>query len=195
MMKKRMKKICCLFVAVIASLTVAAQSADKLYKDGKALYDAKNYTEAFPKLKAAAEKKHRKAQYRLGRCYDKGRGVAENDALAFQWYSKSAAQDYAKAQYQVGKCYKDGKGVAKDRRKAVEWFAKAARQGNADAQYHLGKSYMKGKGVAADEKKARSWLSKAVSNEKGGAEILAHIRKEAADGDEDAKAILALIGR
>ena len=84
-------------------MVASAQSSDKLYKEAKALYDAKNYATAVPKLKAAAEKGHKKAQYRLGRCYDKGHGVTENDALAFQWYMKSVKQDYAKAQYAVGK--------------------------------------------------------------------------------------------
>ena len=97
--------------------------------------------------------------------------------------------------YAVGKCYKDGKGVQKDRKKAVEHFAKAARLGNADAQYQLGKAYLKGKGVAADEKKARTWLSKAVKNEKGGDDILAKIRKEAKEGDEDAKRMSKLIDK
>ena len=146
-----------LLCALAVCMAVSAQSSDKLYKEAKALYDAKNYAAAVPKLKTAAEKGHKKAQYRLGRCYDKGHGVTENDALAFQWYMKSAKQDYAKAQYQ------------------------------------LGKSYMKGKGAAADQKKASSWLKKVVKNEKGGKDILAKIRKDAADGDEDAKSMLRLI--
>ena len=188
-----MKKCFLMMLALVVCLAAGAQNADKLYKDGKALYDAKNYTAAVPKLKAAAEKGHKKAQYRLGRCYDKGHGVTQNDAQAFQWYSKSAAQEYAKAEYAVGKCYKDGKGVEKDRKKAVAWFSKAAKQDNADAQYALGKSYMKGKGVAADPKKAKSWLKKAVTNPNGGDDILAKIRKDAAAGDEDAKRILSLV--
>lgn len=190
-----MRRVMLMLMAAVACLTAGAQSAEKLYTEGKALYDAKKYEAAVPKLRAAAEKGHRKAQYRLGRCYDKGYGVAENDEQAFQWYSKAAAQDHAKAQYQVGKCYKDGEGVEKDRKKAVEWFMKAAKQDNADAQYQLGKAYLKGKGIAADEKKARSWLKKAVGNAKGGDEVLAKIRKDVADGDEDAKAILTLIGK
>lgn len=174
-------------------MTASAQSAEKLYTEGKELYDAKNYTAAVPKLKAAAEKGHKKAQYRLGRCYDKGRGVSENDKQAFLWYQKSAKQDYHKALYQLGQCYKDGEGVEKDRQKAVEYFTKAARMDNADAQYQLGKAYMKGKGIAADEKKAKSWLNKAVKNEKGGVDILKKIRKDANEGDDDAKRILALL--
>lgn len=190
----RMRKL--LFLLLTAfSLNSSAQSADKLYEEGKQLYDKENYTAAFPKLKAAAEKGHKKAQYRLGRCYDKGRGTTENDKLAFEWYEKSAKQGYAKAQYQVGDCYKDGDGVAKDRKKAVEWFKKAAAQENAEAEFALGKAYLKGKGIAADKAQAKKWITRAVNNEKGGKEILEELRKEAADGDEDAKAILTLIGK
>ena len=175
-------------------LSMSAQNTDKLYKEAKALYDAKNYTQAFPKLKTAAEKGHKKAQYRLGRCYEKGRGVTKDEAAAFQWYTKSAAQDYAKGQYALGNCYKEGIGTAKDHKKAVEYFSKAAQNDNADAQYQLGKCYMKGKGITADSKKAASWLKKAVNNEKGGKDIVAKIRKKVAEGDEDAKTIMKLAG-
>lgn len=188
-----MKKVLLMLMALIMSIAVNAQSAESLYKDGKALYDKKDYAKAVPKLKAAAEKGHKKAQYRIGLCYDKGKGVKEDDQEAVKWYAKSAAQNYAKAQYQLGKCYKDGEGVEKNRQKAIELFTKAAKQDNADAQYQLGKAYMKGKGVAADEKQARMWLKKAVNNEKDGDEILAKIRKDAAEGDEDAKQMLALL--
>ena len=190
-----MKKLLTMMFMLAVCLSATAQSADKLYEQGKALYDAKDYAKAVPQLKSAAEKGHKKAQYRLGRCYDKGRGVAEDDKKAFFWYSKSAAQGYAKAQYEVGKCYKDGEGTEKDRAKAVDYFTRAAKQEHAEAEYALGKCYLKGKGVTADRAKAKTWLSRAVRNLKGGKEILAELRKEAADGDEDAKAILALIGK
>lgn len=189
----RMKQIVMTLLLAVVALTATAQSAEKLYREGKALYDAKKYEQAFPKLKAAAEKGHKKAQYRLGRCYEKGRGVAESDAQAVVWYQKAANQGYHKAQYQLGKAYKDGEGVEKDRKKAIALFEQAARQENADAQYQLGKAYMKGKGVTADEKKARSYLMKAVKNEKGGDKILQKIKDDAKDGDEDAKRMLTLI--
>ena len=75
-----------------------AQSADKLYEEGKALYDAEKYSQAIAKLKPAAEKGHKKAQYHLGRCYDKGYGVTEDDKTAFSWYMKAAKQGHAKSQ-------------------------------------------------------------------------------------------------
>ena len=181
-----------MLLMMVVALVCGAQSADKLYSEGKKLYDAKQYTQAVVKLRAAAAKGHKKAQYRLGRCYDKGRGVAEDDKQAFYWYSKSAAQDYAKAQYEVGKSYRHGEGVEKDLKKAVEYFTRAARQDNADAQLALGKCYLKGKGVTADRAKAKSWIKKALKNEKDGKELKQKLQKDAAAGDEDARAILAL---
>ena len=141
------------------TLTVAqAQSVDKVYKEGKALYEAKKYDAALPKLKIAAAKGKKGAQYRLARCYDKGRGVAENNAMAVKWYQKAAAQGHAKA------------------------------------QYHLGKAYLLGKkGLAVDKKKAKSLLTKALKDEEDGAKLREKLRKEAAGGDTEAKAVLQIV--
>ena len=152
-------RLLAVLLLMMAPLAVAAQSADKLYEEGKKLYDAKQYAEAFPKLKAAAEKGHRKAQYRLGRCYDKGRGTKEDNKKAFEWYGKGAAQDHAKSQYQLARCY------------------------------------FKGKGVDRDTEKARTWLQKALKNDKADGKILDEMRQEAAKGDDDAKAMLKLVGK
>ena len=185
-MRKKLKTTL-LLLAMIISTTAFAQSAEKLYSEGKKLYDAEQYEQAFPKLKAAADKGHKKAQYRVGLCYDKGRGVTEDDAKAVAWYQKAVDQGYAKAQYQLGKCYKNGEGIAKDEKKAVELFMQAAKQDNGDAQYQLAKCYLKGKGVAKDEAKAKAWLKKAVKNEKDGKAIRKDIEKDAANGKDDAK--------
>ena len=185
-MRKKLKTTL-LLLAMIISTTAFSQSAEKLYTTGKKLYDAEQYEQAFPKLKAAADKGHKKAQYRVGLCYDKGRGVTEDDAKAVAWYQKAVDQGYAKAQYQLGKCYKNGEGIAKDEKKAVELFMLAAKQDNGDAQYQLAKCYLKGKGVAKDEAKAKSWLKKAVKNEKDGKAIRKDIEKDAANGKDDAK--------
>ena len=122
-----MKHLLMMLLALMLSAGALAQHADALYKEGKALYDAKNYQKAFPKLKAAADKGHKKAQYHVGRCYDKGYAVAKNDAVAVSWYRKSASQGYAKAQYQLAKCYLNGEGVAKDEAKAKAWLNKAVK--------------------------------------------------------------------
>ena len=122
-----LRKIVLALVALTMSITVGAQNTDKIYDEAKALYDAKDYKAALPKLRAAAEKGHKKAQYRLGRCYDKGYGVAEDNKAAFEWYQKSAAQGYAKGQYALGKCYMKGKGTTANQEKAKLWLKKAVK--------------------------------------------------------------------
>ena len=120
-----MKRLIYLCILLMCSISISAQSADKLYDEGKKLYDQEQYQEAVPKLQAAAEKGHKKAQYRLGRCYDKGYGVKENDKKAFELYQKSAKQDYAKAMFHLGKCYMKGKGVAANQEEARKWIKRA----------------------------------------------------------------------
>ena len=110
---------------LLLSLTMRAQTTDALYDEGKKLYDEKKYELALKKLLPAAQKGHKKAQYRVGRCYDKGHGVAEDNAKAFQWYAKAAAQGHAKSQYQLGKCYMKGKGTTQDTAKAKAYLLKA----------------------------------------------------------------------
>ena len=120
-----MKRLIYLCILLMCSISISAQSADKLYDEGKKLYDQEQYKEAVPKLQAAADKGHKKAQYRLGRCYDKGYGVKENDQKAFELYQKSAKQDYAKAMFQLGKCYMKGKGVTDNQDEARKWIKRA----------------------------------------------------------------------
>ena len=145
-----------MFLMAWTTLTVVqAQNVDKVYKEGKALYEDKKYEAALPKLKVAAVKGKKGAQYRLARCYDKGHGVAENNALAVKWYQKAAAQGHAKA------------------------------------QYHLGKAYLLGKkGLTVDKQKAKTLLTKALKDKKDGPKLREKLRKDAAEGDTEAKAVL-----
>ncbi|MBR2631213.1 MAG: sel1 repeat family protein [Bacteroidaceae bacterium] len=190
-----MKQILFTLFMMLCSTLAWAQNAEKLYTEGKALYDAEKYEEAIAKLRSAAEKGHKKAQYRMGRCYDKGYGVEEDHQMAFYWYSKGAAQNHAKSLYQLGRCYYKGKGTAVDYKKAVQYYTKAANQGSADGRFGLGKCYMKGRGVELDMEKAKSMFIKAIKDEKDGPEILKELKEEATFGDDDAKAILKMIGQ
>lgn len=120
-----MKKLMMTMLLAIVCMVAGAQNAETLYQEGKALYDASKFDQAFPKLKASADKGHKKAQYRVGKCYKEGWGVAEDDKKAAEYFTKAAKQDNAKAQYQLAKAYMKGKGVAKDEKKAKSWLKKA----------------------------------------------------------------------
>ena len=76
-----LRGILILFFSLFTLTTAHAQDAKELYKKGKELYEAKKYNEAFPILKTAADKGNKKAQYRVGRCYAKGKGVKEDHCL------------------------------------------------------------------------------------------------------------------
>ena len=116
-------------------MVARAQSADALYEEGKKLYDARKYEQAFKKLLPAAQKGNKKAQYRVGRCYDKGHGVTEDNQRAYQWYLRASQQGHGKSQYQLAKCYMKGKGVAKDTAKAKAWMLKAVKNDKAKEKY------------------------------------------------------------
>ena len=103
------------------------------------------------------------AQYNLGLCYAKGRGVSKDYAEAVKWYRKAAEQGNASAQYDLGVCYANGRGMNKDMKEAVKWYRKAAEQGYAEAQCKLGLCYANGRGMNKDMKKAVKWYRKAAA--------------------------------
>ena len=109
-----------------------------------------------------AERGDATAQYDLGRMYDRGEGVAEDDREAARWFRKAAEQGHAKAQHRLGFMYATGEGVAEDDREAARWFRKAAEQGLAEAQNGLGRMYATGEGVAEDDREAVRWFRKAA---------------------------------
>ena len=69
-----------------------------------------------PKLAAewherAASQGLANAQYQLGLLYERGEGVARDDAAAARWYRQAAQQGEVAAQTNLGLMYRDGRGV------------------------------------------------------------------------------------
>ena len=110
----------------------------------------------------AAEQGYDSGQEKLGDCYYKGVGVAQDYEKAVYWYTKAAEQGYPYAQKKLGDCYYKGEGVAQDYEKAVYWYTKAAEDGSAVDQEKLGTCYYEGKDVAQDYEKAVYWYTKAA---------------------------------
>ncbi len=101
-----------------------------------------------------AEQGDAEAQYRLGVCYEIGKGVEQSYEEAVKWYKKAAEQGDTNAQRCLGNCYFDGKGVQQDYGKAVDLFKKAADMGHVFAQVDLAWCYSNGLGVKKDYTKA-----------------------------------------
>ena len=149
--------------AQIASTTPKAN-----YLKGIAFYKRKDYTQAVPLLRKAAEQGNADAQYFLGFCYYNGQGVSQDYNQAVIWYRKAVERGKSLAQNNLGECYYNGEGVSKDYKQAVSLYKKAAEQGHAKAQNSLGNCYYNGEGVSKDYKQAVSWYRKAT--EQGHAE-------------------------
>ncbi|HEV8522926.1 MAG TPA: SEL1-like repeat protein [Terriglobales bacterium] len=110
-------------------------------------------------LKAKAEAGDAKAQVALGRAYENGDGVPQNDNLAAVWYRKAAEQGDAEAQNAVGILYRLGRGGPKDHDEAVRWYRRAAKQGNANAMFNVGAAYYNAEGAPYDKIVAFVWFS------------------------------------
>jgi len=123
---------------------------------------------AFVCFAKAAIQGHAEGQYHLGKMYERGCGVTENEDGAVQWYTKSAEQGDAEAQLALGWMY----ARKKDKKKAVKWLTKAAEQGYGDSmtQSWLGLMYETGQGVTKNQKKAVKWYTKAAEQGDGGAQ-------------------------
>jgi TPR repeat protein len=129
-------------------------------------------------LQYAAEGGHPVAQWKLGRMYANGDGVAQDDLRAYDYFSKIAnahaddspsapqAAIVANAFVALGKYYASGipnTRVKADPERAREMFSYAASYfGNAEAQYSLARMYLDGVGMPQDVKYGTRWLGLAA---------------------------------
>jgi hypothetical protein len=129
-------------------------------------------------LQYAAEGGHPVAQWKLGRMYANGDGVAQDDLRAYDYFSKIAnahaddspsapqAAIVANAFVALGKYYASGipnTRVKADPERAREMFSYAASYfGNAEAQYSLARMYLDGVGMPQDVKYGIRWLGLAA---------------------------------
>jgi len=124
--------------------------------------DNANISLGIDDLIISAQSGDAKSQYQLGRLYDEGDGIEEDNEKAVDWYRKSAEQGYAKAQGHLSEMYFMGEGVQEDNEKAVFWARESASQGDALGQNNVGWMYDEGRGVAEDNSKAIEWYRKSA---------------------------------
>jgi len=149
-------------------------------------------------LQNAAEDGDPIAQWKLGRMYAEGNGVAQNDLLAFDYFSRIAnahskdspsapqAQIVANAFVALGRYYLTGipnSKITSDPERAREMFSYAASYfGNADAQYDLARLYLKNAGTSRDDfRHGARWLGLAA--QKGQHQAQALLGQMLFDGD------------
>ena len=115
--------------------------------------------EAVQWLISSAQDNYTVAQYKLGKMFLRGDGVAKDVTYAFRWLEAAKAQNNSYAQYLLGKTYLKGEDVPKNLEKALDLLEKSASQQNKYAAYTLGKLYLDGKDVPPDMGKAVDLLT------------------------------------
>jgi TPR repeat protein len=92
-----------------------------------------DFVRAATLLRKLAEAGNPEAQYRLASQYRTGRGIPQDDLLAFKWMKAAAERNHDRAQFNLAEMYLAGRGVASDVAGAKLWLQKAASRGNDEA--------------------------------------------------------------
>ncbi|MGH6718551.1 MAG: caspase family protein [Alphaproteobacteria bacterium] len=129
---------------------------------GRALARERRDDEAVVWYRKAADGGHLAAMAGLGRSYQTGTGVAQDNALGAAWMRKAAEAGYLAAQYELGRAYESGLGVDQDGVEAMTWYEAAARAGNGDAQLRMADLLASGLLGATDPVAALTWYNLAM---------------------------------
>jgi serine/threonine protein kinase len=90
----------------------------------------------------AAEKGNdNRAQYRLGRIYEEGIGVATDCSKALKWYRSAAEQGNIRALCRLGYMYENGRCVSRDLDQARKYYCDKAASSSNIGLYNLGMTY------------------------------------------------------
>ncbi|HSD60526.1 MAG TPA: tetratricopeptide repeat protein [Burkholderiales bacterium] len=117
-----------LFTSALALLfgsSLALAGPEEDYKEGRKEFESGDQVAAIPKLKAAADQGHVRAQTLLGYILD----VSEYDEEAVKYYQMAADKQDPEGLYALGGMYAAGEGVKQDPKKALELIRASAELG------------------------------------------------------------------
>ncbi|XP_062380849.1 death ligand signal enhancer [Sardina pilchardus] len=125
---------------------------------------AGDYEAAFSCFLASAQHRYSKAQFNVGVCYEKGRGVQRNLNKALQFYRRAAAAGHRQAQYRCAKLLLSSRRQqrAEDLDTAITLLQSAAAAGLTEAQLYLGVLFSQD--PTRDEGKAVQFLRMAAQS-------------------------------
>jgi TPR repeat protein len=109
-----------------------------------------DYPAAIEWLRKAVAQNDTDAQFHLAQCYEKGRGVSLNGALAIDLYLRAAEHGHTLSQDTIARRYLFGKELPQSDSLAAIWLRRAAESGLHQAQLTLARLYLSGKGVEKD---------------------------------------------
>lgn len=101
----------------------------------------------------------------LGKLYENGEGLPQDDEKALFWVKKSAEAGYVPSIFLMGDYYLEGRVVQQDYQQAMAWYQKGAKLNDSGSLTSLGYMYETGLGTAPDLEKAISYYQQAVQLE------------------------------
>lgn len=143
----------------------------------------------------AAKAGSAKAQHKLGKLYEYGKGVEVDKTVAIKWYTKAADQGHKPALFDLCSLYERLEDKHCHLNTAFKWFVLAtdqgysadfkwceqlAEQGDEKVQFFLGKIYHDGCGVTQNYQTACKWFTLAANQENSEAQFrlgLMHLAK------------------
>lgn len=141
----------------LTGLLVHAQTAAELNEQSKVFLEKKDYKNAVPLIKKAADMGNAEAQYNYAVCYQEGIGVPKSDIIANDLLLKSAKQGWVDAQFKLAYSYTIGRGVDKDDKQAFYWSLQCARQNDAECMWNVVGLYQLGRGTAKNTDSMLHW--------------------------------------
>ena len=137
------------------SALVAKAKSATTYDQALALYEAKEYSKAFPLMKEAAGLGSLPAMSILGSMYLLGRGVRENGIEAHRWLKHAVDGGFEGAISVLGMAYATGSaGIRTDIPLARKLLTQAAEKGDHQSERML-EMMNKGEGMFRNLKKAK----------------------------------------
>ena len=112
----------------------------------------------------AASNHFLEAFYKIGYCYESGKGVDKNMGEAVNWYKRAATLGHVQSQYELGKHYLEGNNVLQDYEKATYWLRLAAENKHALSLYELGVCSYNGIGFTKSYGNAIEYFSLAITS-------------------------------
>ena len=146
-----------------AASDIAMAAADKIMRDAWIAYNIGDYRKTLRLIRPLAGDGNSRAQVLLGRCYENGLGVAQDMAVAAQWYQLAAEQNDSEALVLLAYCYEVGAGTPRNPEAAAALMTRAAKAGYAEAQFNLALYYSQGlHQTAKDQKESFRWAKLAA---------------------------------
>jgi len=150
-------------LSILFALVLAVPATAGPLEDGLEAYKKGEWDKVVQLLTPLAQQGNPAAQEKLGRLYDRGKGVKRDYETAARWYRQAAEKGDARAAARLAFMLRLGIGGKRDLAEALKWYRSSAEAGASLGQAGLGFMYLEGAAaLKRDPAEAAKWFQKAA---------------------------------